>query len=160
LVEIDGSGAPVNTDGLRVTGSGVTIRALTINRCSNGIQVGNDQPSSVTSNVTVESCLIGTDSTGTTGHGNGQGVWLRNCSSCIIGGFSTSQRNIISGNGRGVLVQSGSSFNFILNNYIGTTIAGTAMLGNGIDGIEIVNSLSNTISNNVISANTLMGVRI
>ena len=68
--------------------------------------------------------------------------------------------NLISGNGaNGVRIYWGSTSNEVLGNYIGTDVTGTLALGNTGDGIEIVDSLFNTIggtspgARNVISSN-------
>ncbi len=68
--------------------------------------------------------------------------------------------------GNGILIQDGGN-NVIRGNYIGTSVAGTAALPNGVDGIAIVGSAGNVIGRtdlafrtNLISGNSANGVRI
>ncbi len=68
--------------------------------------------------------------------------------------------------GNGILIEDGGN-NVIRGNNIGTNIAGTAALGNGVDGITISGSAGNVIGrtdlafrSNVISGNSANGVRI
>ena len=48
----------------------------------------------------------------------------------------------------------------ILNNYIGTNISGTAVLGNGDDGIDLWRVTDHTISNNLVSGSAENGIQI
>jgi CSLREA domain-containing protein len=68
--------------------------------------------------------------------------------------------------GNGIRIESGGG-NVIRGNYIGTNVAGTAALGNGVDGISIMGSANNVIGRtdlafriNVISGNSANGIRI
>ena len=111
---------------------------------------------------------IGTDATGTKDLGNADnGVYLqyeRN----TVGGTTTRERNVISGNGsNGVQIESaGSAGNKVTGNYIGTDKSGTAPLGNSANGVFVVGAPNNTVGgatagvNNVISANKQHGVMI
>jgi hypothetical protein len=78
--------------------------------------------------------LIGTNAAGRQALGNGVGVdFLSNVvGNDTIGGTAPGDRNIISGNSRGV--EFGGFADEVLGNYIGTDISGTAAIGNG-DGI-------------------------
>jgi S-layer homology domain/IPT/TIG domain len=71
---------------------------------------------------------IGTDASGSVDIGNGSGI-LANTVGLVIGGTTAAARNIISGNGTGVLLGSGDD-NLIAGNFIGTDAAGTEPLGN------------------------------
>ncbi len=80
-----------------------------------------------------------------------------------IGGTTAADRNVISGNtGQGVLLSgAGASGNVIVGNIIGLNAAGTAIVGNGNDGVFIVDNATNntvggatTAHRNVISGNS------
>jgi hypothetical protein len=78
-------------------------------------------------------CAIGTDPSGETRIGNGgNGITILDTSYVLIGGDTSADRNIISGNtGNGIEIDGANSQgNQISNNYIGTNAAGTAALGN------------------------------
>jgi hypothetical protein len=82
---------------------------------------------------------IGTDVTGQLARGNGgDGVSIRDAGSNTIGGSAVGEGNLISGNkGAGIEIATGSHFNFVLGNRIGTNAAGTNALGNTLSGISI-----------------------
>jgi titin len=86
-----------------------------------------------------------------------------------IGGSTTGERNVISGNGRYGVNISGSTTksNTVSGNHIGTNASGTANLGNTYDGVVIYSGAqNNTIGGstpskrNVISGNGWSGVGI
>jgi parallel beta-helix repeat protein len=132
-----------DADGIYITGSGA----------SGNIVAGN---------------FIGTDILGNSPLGNAvYGVWIANgASDNTVGGPSSAHRNIISANGDdGVRIEGGnSSGNFVASNYIGTDVNGSALLGNGDDGIVIDNAPNNLIGDtgmgNLISGNTDKGILI
>ena len=77
--------------------------------------------------------------------------------------------NVISGNDHdGVYIKSKSDFNTLAGNFIGTTAAGSAAIGNGNDGIKIEKSYGNLIGDddttfalsNVISGNGANGITL
>ncbi|MBA2524573.1 MAG: CSLREA domain-containing protein, partial [Pyrinomonadaceae bacterium] len=111
-----------------------------------------------TGNV-VQRSYIGTNADGTADLGNRfSGVILLNeASNNIIGGTTTTARNVISGNDlRGVSI--GGSGNQVLGNFIGTSAAGNAALGNNLGGVSVGgvnNTLGGTASGarNIISGN-------
>ena len=75
--------------------------------------------------------LIGTDVTGTLALPNAYGVSLSNASGVTIGGSEPGDGNVISGNGSGIAMNTGSGI-VIRGNFIGTDITGTKALGNGM----------------------------
>ncbi len=82
---------------------------------------------------------IGTDGTGEKALGNGIGVFiLGKAKNDTIGGFSDSERNIISGNTEdGILLSfKETKHHMILNNFIGTNKTGTAAVPNLKNGIQ------------------------
>jgi hypothetical protein len=117
------------------------------------------------SNNTVAGNYIGTDATGSKAIKNHNGVQINGANHITVGGTAAGSRNVISGNGHdGVLmVTTGSKFNTVQGNYIGTNGAGTGRLGNGLYGVEISqhdNLVGGTTAaaRNVISANGQDGV--
>ena len=133
LIELDGSGAG-RVSGLELIAGDSVVKSLVINRFYYvGIAVGSED------NV-IQGNFIGTDPTGTVARGNayaGVGVPgyqgytpLRNN---LIGGPTAADRNLISGNGWGVIAGGGVR---LLGNFIGTDHTGTKPLGNGYGGIQ------------------------
>lgn len=131
-----------------------------------------------TSNTVVQGNYIGTDITGTLDLGNlGSGVEVLGGLNNTIGGTTAAARNVISGNSlAGVSIKNADNFfgftgpssgNVVLGNYLGTTAAGTAALGNSGDGVLIqLAATNNTIggsaagAGNVIGGNSNAGVTI
>jgi hypothetical protein len=120
----------------------------------------------------IQGNFIGTAKDGEDKIENGQkGVVLDNAPWNVVGGSAVEERNLISGNANsGVWIAGTDSYsNRVRGNYIGTNRHGTATptaLGNGADGVYIVDSGHNTIGGasagqgNLISGNTLNGIRI
>lgn len=112
------------------------------------------------SRVTIQSNLIGTDSTGTIAIGNvGEGIALFNAVDVLIGG-ALDEANLISGNtGNGIAIASGNGVS-IRGNLIGTDITGQLPLGNQFDGVAVVFGLSTNVSilQNQIAFNGRSGV--
>jgi hypothetical protein len=124
-----------------------------------------------TSENTVAGNFIGTDKDGTAGVANEFGGVHINAaaSSNTVGGTAAGARNVISGNlGGGVFLGDVStSFNTVAGNFIGTNAAGTDILPNFGDGVDIVDGAGmNTVggttagARNVISGNASSGVKI
>ena len=119
---------------------------------------------------TIQGNLIGTDLSGTRALGNGSsGVTVENSTDNLIGGTSTSTRNVISGNGvNGVFVFGrDSTRNRIQGNYVGVNQPGAAALANGYTGVQIGNgSTGNFVggtaagAGNVVSGNANNGVEV
>ena len=118
---------------------------------------------------------IGTDSTGTVALGNqGDGIDLF-ASNNTIGGTLSGDTNLVSGNSQWGINIGANEYtnnsapayaNLIEGNDIGTNLAGTAALGNGIDGVTDNNDSGNTIggtaagAGNVISGNGGEGISL
>ncbi len=159
------SDAPGNTIGGTTPGAGNVISAGSI-----GVHISG---STATGNV-VQGNFIGTDVTGTVDLGNwAEGVRI-NAPGNTIGGATPGARNVISGNGDGVLISGNTATgNRVLGNYIGTEVTGTLELGNSGNGIRIVtpdNTIGGTTGTtaggpctgacNLISGNVSVGVGI
>ena len=125
LIELDGTSAGGFTHGLNITAGGSTVRALAINRFGgSGIicfTVGGN---------TIVGNYIGTNPAGTAALANGNGVYLFAPSNGnTVGGTTPEDRNLISGNGTGVVLN--SEDNAVLGNRIGTDVSGLAAVPNG-----------------------------
>jgi parallel beta-helix repeat protein/predicted outer membrane repeat protein len=119
-----------------------------------------------TGNV-IQGNRIGTDPTGNTAVPNAAGgVGIGgSAGGNLIGGSAPGAGNLISGNGGiGVLLATSGSGNVIQGNLIGTNAAGTAALGNQLNGIEVFSGDGTVIGGaspgqgNVISGNVGDGV--
>ncbi len=169
LIEIDGSLAPLGTNGLVIKGGNSIVKGLVINRFrrfaggGNGMGIVLDL---IGGNV-ITGNYIGTSADGQTSLPNqtaGVGIFGASGGN-RIGGTTTEERNVISGNGNsGIMINSAnSSGNIVLGNYIGTNAAGTSPLGNGFNGV-FVSGPVNTIggldagARNIISGNAWPGV--
>ncbi|HEX2907336.1 MAG TPA: choice-of-anchor Q domain-containing protein [Phototrophicaceae bacterium] len=153
-----------------IGGTSASARNLIAGYSNYGIQINGGG-----SNV-VQGNYIGTDKTGTadlTQTGTGIGIWgsksnrIGGTTAVIPGNSCTGSCNLISGNMNGITLDYGSSQNFIGGNYIGTNVAGDAIIKNSI-GIVIKDSSNNYIgiyegtaatSGNLISG-SLVGVEI
>ena len=89
--------------------------------------------------ITVQGNFVGVDATGTKAMGNGgEGVLISGPTDVLIGGTTTSARNIVSNNGSHGIDALFSAIRWtIQGNYIGTDITATKIMGNGGDGISI-----------------------
>jgi Right handed beta helix region len=156
-VEI-GAGATGNTIG----GSSAAARDVISGNSTAGVVITDPG----TEDNVVEGDDIGTNAGGTAPIGNGYaGVIIGNQASYnTVAGSS----DIISANGTyGVLIDgTGSDFNLVAGDFIGTNYNGTSALGN-TDGVDVENGAAeNTIGGtttaacNVISGNTLDGVQL
>jgi hypothetical protein len=171
LVVLNGSQAGA-TDGLVIDGGpsgGSSVRGLCINQFQgDGLLLQGN------SNDVVEGCFLGTDATGTVAMGNhGSGLVLFN-SGDTIGGSRAIDRNLTSGNlASGIVIDGGvagegtGSTNVVRDNEIGTDLHGTAALGNGADGVLILNGAANNRigmpnagAGNLISGNVGRGIEI
>jgi hypothetical protein len=110
---------------------------------------------------------IGTDATGTSAIGNGDGVYISGAPNNLIGGTNPGEGNVISGNwDDGIeIAGTGAADNLIRGNYIGTNAAGTAAVPNnyGVYLTGAINTVvggSSTGSRNIISGNAYRGVLI
>ncbi len=155
IVELDGTMAGLNVDGLVITAGTSTIRGLIINRFNrDGIVLKTNGGNMV------ESCFLGTDSTGMLDLGNGRGgLVISNVSNNRIGGATSAARNLISGNDlSGISLDgAGATGNEIQGNFIGTDITGAVALGNGGSASTVAGNWRAVHLNNYASNNTIGG---
>jgi putative surface-exposed virulence protein len=167
LVEIDGTNV-ANQNGFNIASGRNVIQGLVINHFGwIGVAIGG---STAVGNI-ISGNHIGTDASGSLGRGNGLGgVFIAyGAQNNTIGGNTSAERNVISGNGAaGIAIEStGTLSNTISANYIGVDANGTGDLGNTRNGIYIYGGAqANTVGGdtqgerNVISGNDRYGVRI
>jgi uncharacterized repeat protein (TIGR01451 family) len=112
-----------------------------------------------TSNL-VEGNFIGTNVGGTGALANGvHGISERYTNYTSIGGATAGAGNVISGNAYDGVYIDNSTSPTVQGNWIGTITGGTAALGNGQNGVEIVDvGDPPTITDNVISGNGSNGI--
>lgn len=124
-----------------------------------GVRVDN------ASNTTIQGNYIGTSSAGTLDVGNSAGVRVvDSANTVIIGGTGSAQRNLLSGNVYGIVVD-GNDVG-IVNNFIGTHVSGTSALANSY-GIQVWENANNVTiggglvtEGNLISGNSSHGIYI
>jgi Right handed beta helix region len=154
--------ASANTIGGSTTGAGNLIAGNSLA----GIQIVNPGgPGAQANNNLMLGNLIGTNIAGTLNLGNGSdGVEVYNASDNTIGGVSTADRNIISGNaGNGILIAQfpglSASGNQLLGNLIGLSAAGNAAIPNRGNGVELIDGSANTIGG-AIAGTTLPNTEV
>jgi titin len=123
VIQLDGASTS-GADGLTIDGADCTVRGLAIYGFTTGIHF---QPNAA--NGLVAGNYIGLDASGAPGPGNGQGIFVEKAADIVIGGTSPADRNVISGNGRGIHAVLNPGL-VLKGNYIGTDVTGTAPLGN------------------------------
>jgi parallel beta-helix repeat protein len=157
LIQLDGSAAGGNVNGLVVAGApDVTIAGLSIYGFSTGSGILVQGAGAV--GAVVQSNYIGLKANGNTPLGNGTGVSI-GTADATIGGATAGLRNVISGNNDGIHVAPGVTGALILGNSIGTDATGTLDRGNASQGI-LLNGEHAVILNNLISGNDFDGINI
>jgi Ca2+-binding RTX toxin-like protein len=153
--------APLNTIG----GTTADERNIISANSFNGILLFGSQATS----TIITGNYIGTDSAGTADFGNNQdGIAILNgANAVLIGGNSSSERNIIAGNtGSGIRIDGATTGSVtIKGNYIGTDATGTASLPNNIGvslaaGASVIEIGDTAGGGNVISGNSTSGINV
>jgi hypothetical protein len=125
LIEIDGTNAGSFQHGLNITAGGSTVRGLVINRFG-----GSGIACFTAGGNTFVGNYLGTNAAGDSALANGTGVQAGGgCTGNTIGGSTDADRNLVSGNGFGVLLFASS--NIVVGNRIGTDASGLLSVGNG-----------------------------
>jgi CSLREA domain-containing protein len=170
VVELDGS-AGGGTVGLSLERGPSTVKGFVINRFGdNGLALRG----TVESGYTITGNYIGTDISGTMAAGNGsQGIFIGQITglATTIGGDTAAERNIISGNGRGLYLWAWgapgiSSQIRIQGNYIGPDVTGTVGLGVQVRGVTLEYTGGHLIGGggagegNLISGNAGFGIEL
>jgi hypothetical protein len=130
LIELAGPGTS-SFAGLTLAAADSTVRGLAIYGFATGVDF---RPSAAGGLVAGD--YIGPDASGETAPGNGQGIYLEAVANIVIGGTAPADRNIISGNGRGIFAPVSPGL-VLEGNYIGTDASGTRPLGNTVSGFYL-----------------------
>jgi hypothetical protein len=158
--------------GLSVFSNNNTISHNTIDLNGDGVQIQGDPVGGAADGNRVQGNFIGTDSAGHAHLGNAVGLVMlsKATGNNTIGGTTPGARNVISGNTADgvVLLDAGTGHNLLEGNFIGTDPTGAAGLGNGGDGVLIMDGAGNDTFappgggaiGNVISGNGGDGVLI
>ncbi|MEM9041320.1 MAG: FG-GAP-like repeat-containing protein, partial [Actinomycetota bacterium] len=156
IVVVDGSATGGGADGFTLDGSNSELRGFVIRDFpDDGVNVDG------TGGHTVAGNWIGLAPDGSTADGvTDDGIAIRaGSTNNTIGGPGAADRNAVSANGgEGILDQQGG--NVIEGNYFGTDSTGLLDRGNGDEGVDLNNSPSTVVRNNVISGNGGEGMQI
>lgn len=111
---------------------------------------------------TIQANKIGTDSMGAKSvlksiPASLDGINISTCNYTMIGGSSSSNGNVISGNHNGIFFMTTSEYTTIKNNKIGTDITGEKAIGNS-NGIYFQNQYYGLIEDNIVSGNDAVGI--
>ncbi|HKS35570.1 MAG TPA: DUF6531 domain-containing protein, partial [Verrucomicrobiae bacterium] len=148
-----------------IGGINATQRNVISGNNQNGILV---QGTNATDNVILGNYL-GLNVSGSNVVANGvNGVFINGARSNRVGGLEAGARNVISGNSQnGVRIEgTNATATLLQGNFIGTDVSGALDRGNGVSGVYLLNSPTNTIggvtpaARNLISGNGQSGVRV
>jgi len=163
-IELEGSSAPTNTNGLTIQSANCVVSGLVVNRFgANGIRITGANAT----NNTIRNCFVGTNPAGAAALPNLAGGILINsgASNNVIG-----PSNVISGNSGnsadGIQINAASG-NTVKGNRIGTDLAGVTAIPNQVFGINITGGSSVNViggvsasDRNVVSGNVSAGIRV
>ncbi len=147
--------------GLMGKSSGSTIKGFTVGGFDAGLHTMAFHLRN-TNDHFIEGNKIGTTVDGQSKFENYDGIYLENSNNNSIGGPAEGQKNLISGNLRGITFDN-SQNNRVIKNYIGTNITGNDTIPNkfgiagAVDGRKTINGVFAFSSNNVISENMISG---
>lgn len=148
-IQIDGSGSTGNVIGGTATGAGNVISG----NLQNGLQMSGGAASN-----RVEGNIVGLKADGSAALPNSNGISLFGlANNNVIGGTAVGAGNIISGNtNSGVVFNDGANNNRIEGNKIGTDATGNFDLGNGLNGIRLLQGsiMGNNTTSNIIGGTT------
>ncbi len=158
-------GIVIDTSSENVIGGGLP---QDMNLISGNLTAGIGINGGSSSNNQIYGNYIGTDINGSDSLPNGCGIILAGARNTVVGGVATGQRNIISGNYQAGIVMNGTGtrFNTIKGNYIGTNKDGNGFVSNHTGVMLKSNCNQNTIGGstpderNIISGNLEIGVYI
>ena len=150
VIELNGGSAGAAANGLHVSAGNTTVRGFVIGGFGGDGVLLDTNGSDV-----IQGNYVGTDTTGTVAHPNGNGIQIIATPNNMIGG-SAGLRNIISGNqGEGVRIDGTlATGNVVQGNYIGTDPSGSAAVGNSASGVFLRHAPGNSVLGNLISGNT------
>ncbi|WP_165230961.1 beta strand repeat-containing protein [Aquisphaera insulae] len=149
------SGILVASSSNTIGGTAASQRNVVSGNGGDGITIQRSGGNSATNNTLLGN-FVGTNATGTAALGNAVAGLRVQTDSNTVGGLGSGGGNLIAANRKeGAFVQGGA--NTFLGNLIGTNAAGATGLGNGLSGITLQDSATNTVRGNVISGNGVDG---
>ncbi|MGM1054246.1 MAG: beta strand repeat-containing protein, partial [Bacteroidota bacterium] len=169
VVVIDGSIVPIRNQGFYLLNdaNNSEIKGLVITGFREGLDFYNGFAIVIeTDGNIIQGNFLGIGADGEAAIPNNRGVQIMNASGNLIGGTTTEQRNIISGNkgigvgifGNELRAGSDSFDNIVRGNYIGTNAGGTIAVGNN-DNVQVSQAAERTlIENNLISGAEYRGI--
>ena len=161
-----GTGAAGNQQGLNIYNSNATVVGGTTVADRNVMSGNTGQGiylAGTTTGTLIRGNYIGTNASGSAAVANTVAGIYAPAGGNTVGGTAAGSGNLISGNGSVGIAFIGAiaSGNFVQGNWIGLNSSGTGLIGNGNDGVYIVNGASNntiggatTAHRNVISGNS------
>ncbi|WP_169446448.1 GEVED domain-containing protein [Leucothrix mucor] len=155
-VQLDGSNAGVNEQGISIDASDAIIRGFAIGEFSEqGIH-----GSANADNLVVACNNVGLAADGSTLATNGlHGIWIEDATNITIGGSTDTERNIVSGNTRHGINLDGVNGATVQFNYVGTDESGDSARTNNNEGAQyggvaaIASATNISILDNLISGN-------
>jgi Domain of unknown function (DUF4347)/Cadherin-like/Right handed beta helix region/Cadherin domain/SdrD B-like domain len=168
VVIIDGNDLPTFGFYLGSNADGTTIKGLAIqNFAGDGIFIDAGSDGNTLSGNYIGALLTSGASAGIQANNAGAGITILGENN-IVGGSTEADRNVVSGNANGILIEGGlARLNLIAGNYIGTDATGSFVVRNTFDGVRIQNGAHDNIvggassnERNVISGNGSEGIEI
>lgn len=137
VITLDGADTVNHGFDLKFEADGSTIRGFLIqNFVANGIQIDGGSDGHTIAGNWIGSLDASGDDRGDAFENAGYGIFVGGANN-IIGGSSAADRNVISGNNRGVVLSGATATgNRIFGNYIGSDAGGSAAIGNVGSGIS------------------------
>lgn len=161
----DGVSLALGAKNNRIGGQTPGERNVISGNSSDGVEIDG----ATTSGNLIVGNYIGADKSGTLDRGNlVNGISITSAPSNTIGGETAGHRNVISGNNDNGIDIAGlaADNNIIRGNYIGTDAAGNVDLGNGSDGISVLDGGGTIIggvgagARNVVGGNGSDGIKV
>ncbi len=160
-VGLVGTSANAFAAGLYLGSPGIVVRGLAVH----GFGAAGLRLSPTAEGARIQGNFLGLSDSGTSGSGS-QGVGVDGSDDpdgMVVGGPGLHHRNIVSGNGTGILV--GGSGAVVQNNLVGpgrsgTTIAGTQTFGLSVHGTDALIGSEDGLAGNVIRGNTAAGINV
>lgn len=138
VIALDGSDTVGHGFDLGFNADGSTIRGFLIqNFTSNGIQIDGGSDGHTIAGNWIGSFDAAGDDAGVTFKNAGYGIFVGGANN-VIGGSSAADRNVISGNNRGIVIDGATATgNRVFGNYIGSDVGGSRTIGNDASGISV-----------------------
>ena len=159
-IRLDGLNAGAGADGFNVCSNDFSARGLSITRFQNAFEIGGDNQnvscSVAPNNATIVGNFLGVTTDGASIAQNSIGVFMRKDAQGVIGGVTSNDRNIISGNNTGVFCNGETTLiNRVLGNLIGSDKTGQLDKGNVGTGIRFTGTVDNVLIGDASAPNLI-----